>query len=91
MRIIGYLPSDKYKITVFQMNGKLSVKIEHQLLEQTYKFRDGSLIKTMNDIERLINGHFLKEVDTLFKQMENLKYKALDEHISEEEQFDEII
>ena len=91
MRIIGYLPNNKYKITVFQMNGRISLKIEYQLLEQTYKFRDGSGITTMDDIERLINSKFLKELGKLFEQMENVKYQALDEYNSEEEPFDEII
>lgn len=91
MRIIGNIPNEQYKITVFQMNGKLSVKIEDQLLEQTYKFRDGSGIENVNDIEQLIDDEYLKEITNIFEQMEKLKYQSLISKISNGEEFDEII
>ena len=91
MRIIGEIPHPSFKITVFQMNARISVKIEFQLLEQTYKFRDGSGVQNLADAERFLTPDFLRECQTIFTQMEKSKLTSLMEMNQDGEEFDEII
>jgi len=69
MRVIGEYDKEHIKVTVFQMNGKISIKLEHNLLEQTYKFRDGSGINTLADAQKFTTDDFMKKVQTIFLQM----------------------
>lgn len=62
MRIIGEIPHDILKITVFKMNDKTSIKFEHNLIEQIIKFREGSGIETLEDVEKLIDQSLLDDV-----------------------------
>lgn len=69
MRVIGEIAHSKYKITVFQMNERTSVKLENKLFEQIYKFRDGAGVKNTTDVEKLLTEAFLAKVDGIFSQM----------------------
>ncbi|MBK9254631.1 MAG: hypothetical protein IPM42_04020 [Saprospiraceae bacterium] len=69
MRVIGEYDKDHIKVTVFQMNGKISIKFEHNLLEQTYKFRDGSGINTLEDAKNFTTNSFIQTVDAIFIHM----------------------
>lgn len=69
MRIIGEIAHSKYKITVFKMNERTSVKIEDKLFEQIYKFRDGAGINNTTDVEKLLTDDFITNVDEVFSQM----------------------
>ena len=55
MRIIGEIPHDFLKITVFKMNEKLSIKFEHDLLEQIIKFREGSAVNDLESAKAFVN------------------------------------
>lgn len=37
MRIIGYIQDEEMKITLLEMNNRISIKFERDLMEQTYK------------------------------------------------------
>jgi hypothetical protein len=91
MRIIGEIDHSVFKITVFQMNNRLSIKIENGLLEQTYKFRDGSDIDNLNDVKEFLSDSFLKGVESTFQQMIQHKIKALEERLEEDDLFEEIV
>jgi hypothetical protein len=52
MRVIGEFDLGAVKASVFKMNERLSVKYEYQLMEQIYKFRDGSGIRSVEDIQK---------------------------------------
>ena len=69
MRIIGYIPHPVLKITVFQLNMKLAVKLEAGLMEQTYKFRESDEIRNLSDVERLLDETFTDACLSIFKQM----------------------
>ncbi len=88
MRIIGEIPHPIYKITVFKMNERLSVKIEDKLLEQIYKFRDGSGINTTSDIVELLDEVFLQQVDTTFKAMSQTYQAGLESRSDDEDEFE---
>ena len=71
MRIIGHLPHPFLKITVFSLNMKFAVKFEAGLMEQTYKFRESENLKSLSDIEKLVDETFVNEVIESFKTMNN--------------------
>lgn len=92
MRIIGEFDVDQIKVTVFKMNERISLKFEYNLLEQTYKFRDGSGISTMEDIRNYCNQNTIAQVSQIFKNMGEARSAALSALINtSEDEFDIII
>lgn len=69
MRIVGEVPHPKYKITVFSMNERISVKIEDRLIEQIYKFRDGSGVNSVDEVKAFLTDKFMSDVDDHFRRM----------------------
>lgn len=78
MRIVGEIAHPKYKITIFQMNERLSLKIEDQLLEQIYKFRDGTGVSTPSDVEAFVTDEFMDKIETTFSAMRSNFYSQLE-------------
>lgn len=76
MRIIGYLETPGMKTTVFKMDNRLSVKFETGHYEQTYKFRSGEGLDTLEDVQRLIGEAFIQEVAHLFREMHKTRIQA---------------
>ena len=91
MRIIGEIEHPVYKITVFSMNNRLSVKIEDRLIEQIFKFRDGSGMDTLEDIKNFLNPDFLESVTESFKVLNSARIKSILNIQDAEDEFDEII
>ncbi|MBK9735669.1 MAG: hypothetical protein IPO92_12170 [Saprospiraceae bacterium] len=92
MRIIGEFDIDNIKITVFKMNERISVKFETNLLEQTYKFRDGSAINNMEDVQKFCSPAMIKKLNECFADMAAIRSASLMSMFeAEEEMFDEII
>ncbi|NNF33140.1 MAG: hypothetical protein HKN68_03480 [Saprospiraceae bacterium] len=91
MRIIGEIEHPVYKITVFSMNNRLSVKIEDKLIEQVFKFRDGSGIDGVEDIKSFLNDDFMKSVDESFRQLSRARITSLMHTQASEDEFDEIV
>lgn len=93
MRIAGYIEHPKLKITIFQMDNRFTVKFEDGTLEQAYKFRSGDYINSVNDIRRLVDPTFIREVSAEMGRLHNIHQHALkrlrpDE---EEDEFDDIL
>ncbi len=82
MRIIGEFDHDAIKVTVFKMNEKISVKYEYNLMEQTYKFRDGSGIDTLEDVKRFSNDTVVAHIKSIFIDMEKAKLSGLKDSLS---------
>ncbi len=76
MRIIGYLETPGMKTTVFKMENRLSVKFETGHYEQTYKFRSGEGIDTLDDVQRLVDEAFVQQVARLFREMHQARMRA---------------
>ncbi len=92
MRIIGEFDLNNIRVTVFKMNERLSVKFEYNLLEQTYKFRDGSGINTVDDVRMFCSENTEKSITDIFSKMALLRSDAL--HLMHQEdtsEFDDII
>lgn len=93
MRIIGEIDHPVLKITVFQMNNRLSVKFEAGPYEQTYKFRQGEGVDTLDDVRRIVDAPFTQAIQEELQLMHRRKMAALSRHLApdEEEEFEEII
>jgi hypothetical protein len=91
MRIIGEIEHPVYKITVFSMNNRLSVKIEDKLIEQVFKFRDGSGIEGIEEVKSFLNDDFMKVVDESFIQLNKARITSLIHTQAAEDEFDEIV
>ncbi len=93
MRIVGYIEHPSLKITVFQMDNKISIKFETGMYEQTYKFRTMEELKTLEEIKKLVNGNFVNNVLQEFQKMHQFKNDALVEFLpkEQEDEFEEII
>lgn len=68
MRLIKDIPHERYKIQVFQYNGKYIVKIELGQFEQTYKIGETDVFG-MEDIERMISKELLSNSLKRFVEM----------------------
>jgi len=93
MRIIGSIDHPDWKITVFKMDNRLSVKLETGLYEQTYKFRQGEGMDTIEDVQAFLNPDFLETAARHFSSMHQarLAAQARKDETGGETAFDEII
>ena len=93
MRIIGYIEHPTLKITVFQMDDKLSLKFESGLYEQTYKFRASNEINSLEHLKTLVDAAFIEKVMSDLTQMHRTKMEAMSRFLPEEREneFEEII
>jgi hypothetical protein len=69
MRIVGEIAHPILKITVFSLNMKYAIKLEAGLMEQTFKIRESDAVKSLKDIERIVDETFLNEALERFKVM----------------------
>lgn len=92
MRIAGYIDHPVLKITIFQMENKLSVKLESGLFEQTYKFRTGGAVNSVEDIRKLVDDDFITEVLQEMGRMRSIRVRALERlEPGGKEEFEEIL
>jgi hypothetical protein len=68
MRVIGELPNDFCKISLFQWNEKYLVKFELGLYEQTFKI-DEYEVADVEELKSLISEDFIKKVMKRFDDM----------------------
>ena len=93
MRILGNIDHPSLKITVFQMDNKVSIKFETGLYEQTYKFREREELKNLESIKQMIDGNFVNNVLHEFQKMHSIKNNAMQSFLPkpDENEFEEII
>jgi hypothetical protein len=68
MRLVKDIPHEKYKIQIFQYNGKYIVKIELGQFEQTFKIGETDVFG-LEDVERMITQDLLINTLHRFLQM----------------------
>ena len=91
MRVVGEFVIGEIKLSVFKYNERISVKYEKYLLEQVYKFRDGSNIRNVNDVMKF-SETIEPRLNAIFDMMVLLRSDRLSELNSLDlEEFDEII
>lgn len=89
MRIVKNIAHPLYKLTLFEMNQRLSLKVENGQNEQWFKFRPG--VVNASQIEESITDQFVEKVSQCFDLMaenQNLSFAQVNEN---EDEFDEII
>ncbi len=93
MRIVGYIDHPVFKITVFRMDTRISVKFEDRDLEQTYKFRINDQLNSLQEVKNLVAGDFIIGVEEEMNRMRALQQKTLVQQIiqNDDEEFEEII
>ncbi len=92
MRIVGDIPHPTLKITIFLHDSKYAVKFEAGLYEQTYKFRSGEEISSVEDIKAIVDDTFINQVQLALPLMHQHKLEALGRRKEEvADEFDEII
>jgi predicted house-cleaning noncanonical NTP pyrophosphatase (MazG superfamily) len=69
VRIVGYIEHPIIKITVMQMNNRFVLKLEANMLEQTYKFHEDDNLRTLADIEKMVDETFFQECLKRFSDM----------------------
>ena len=77
MRIVGEIPHDVCKITLFSWNNRYLIKLELGLLEQTYKVNQFD-IASEADLYKIVDESFVKEAMTRFREMDNSLQLALE-------------
>jgi len=77
MRVIGEIPHDQCKITIFNWNGKYLLKFERGLIEQTYKVSEMD-ISGEEEIKAMINKPFTEKVLQRFDEMERDLFEAME-------------
>lgn len=92
MRIVGEVSHPEYKITLFHMNNRYSIKIENGQYEQTYKLRESANFQSVADVKQIIDSAFLMRVQQHFKELNQTLSQALERiEPKKENEFDEII
>lgn len=81
MRIVGQIEHPVIKITVMQMNNRYVLKLEANMLEQTYKFNEDDNLRTMADIEKIVDETFLNECIKRFSDMNRSRGEAYQRNI----------
>ena len=78
MRLVKEIPHERYKIQIFQYNGKFIVKIELGQFEQTFKI--GELdVDGLNDVENMVTTELLNNALNRFVEMRKDWTKAFNE------------
>jgi hypothetical protein len=77
MRIVGEIPHDVCKITLFSWNNRYLIKVELGLLEQTYKVNQFD-IGSEADLFKLVDESFISDALDRFKEMDETLGQALD-------------
>ena len=93
MRILGYIDHSAYKITIFKMDTRLSIKFENGAQEQTFKFRSSHAVNSLSEVRKLVDRAFLEKVDQRFLEMVQDFQASMQRNFppSLEEEFDDII
>ena len=76
MRILGQIPHPDLLISVFKSGNKFILKFEAGPFEQSYKFLEADRLSSFEDVQRLVNDEWIKEIYLVFDQMNSL-YQAL--------------
>ncbi len=77
MRVIGNIPHAEIKITLFHWNNKYLIKLETDLLEQTFKIPEYDLTSD-SDLIKVVNAEFVEASIARFSAMSKSLQEAVD-------------
>lgn len=91
MRVIGYVEGTPYKVTVFKMDNKFTLKFETPQYEQGYKLKESDTISNFEDVKSFAIN-ILEDVQERFQSMHFSKIKAMSSLApADEDEFETII
>lgn len=70
MRLVKEIPHERFKIQIFNYNGKYTLKIEIDQFEQSFKVGESD-VYGVDDVERMITPELLKSSLNRFIEMRN--------------------
>ena len=76
MRVVGEIPHSDCKITIFSWNNRYLIKLEHGLLEQTFKVNEFD-ISGESEIYRIVDQPFIQEALQRFAEMNRSLHQAM--------------
>lgn len=76
MRVIGEIPHEACKITLFQWNGKYLIKLEEGQVEQTFKISEWDI--TEDDLKLLLDEPFMQKAIARFEEMHQAMREAIE-------------
>ena len=77
MRIIGQIEHPEFKISIFRMDNRTSIKIENANYEQIYKLGDEERFQNPENIRKLLDAGLLDNAARLFRDMHQYKLAAM--------------
>lgn len=77
MRIVGEIPHEVCKITLFSWNNRYLIKLEQGLLEQTYKVNQFD-ITAEAELYKIVDDAFINDALNRFREMEISLQSALE-------------
>jgi len=81
MRVIGEIPHEEMKITIFYMNQKYLVKFEKNGLEQTYKISEFDYtIQSVDVLKNAITENFIHRIAIIFAEMNKSLSEAMQDY-----------
>jgi len=81
MRILGEIDHPIYKITVLEMNAKITIQFEKDLKVVSFKFRDNDWIKHTIGAREFTDEVVLNQVDKVFEQLQTIQKERFDRKI----------
>ncbi len=70
MRVVGQIPHPDCKITIFHWNNRYLLKLEAELLEQTFKINEYD-ITSEEDLKKILSEDFIYKAMERFQDMHN--------------------
>lgn len=77
MRVIGEVPHEECKITIFAWNNKYLIKLERGVIEQTFKVPEMDVTGD-DDIKKILEGKFMEKALVRFEEMEASLFEAIE-------------
>jgi hypothetical protein len=68
MRVVGEIPNEECKITIFAWNNRYIIKLEQGLLEQTFKVNEYDVVSEA-ELCNIIDSQFIHAAVERFKGM----------------------
>ena len=77
MRVVGEIPHEVCKITLFAWNNRYLIKLEAGLLEQTYKVNQFDIVSEA-DLYKIVDEAFISNALNRFREMDESLQSALE-------------
>lgn len=68
MRVVGEIPNEDCKITIFAWNNRYIIKLEQGFLEQTFKLNEYDILSEA-ELYNIIDSKFIQAAVQRFKDM----------------------